>query len=424
LKKNSLKNLLVNFIFVLAAGLLVVVVGFVLADKATKNVTIKISASPSTTAATPKASPSATPKPVISVPEKIQEGLAMLKRSAPLEYVLQKGSSSALIKKQIALAVLNMNTGGVFEKRVWVNEADIKNYSVSGSITVTPDLADEYLDIQPKEWNSFNSYFEIIGHPEMMVVANKYLLLSSSLQSLPERTGKTFTDIVYVPFSPALENNEIISAGKNYLNKIVDEAFQKLSAKNIEALSSPGGFVTSVVNEKFLKNVLLIEHIDPDSYSVAGDNGKALAEKTLTIIGTNQTHAYRYTGSPAGANGLAQFIKSTYDKISSNYPTAGLNGDYYLGMADHVNAVEAMILFFDYYKSDIQKKINIPLTISDEMLVASYNGGTTPVIKSINKYGANWLSAQVNLPDDQRILQPETINYLQKYKSMTALKIF
>jgi len=422
MRLKSIKNILINFVLVSVLGFAAVWLGLYFADKyiGGSNIVVSPTKTPSaipTISMTAKLSP--TPSP--SLYEKIQEAKKILKSSVVLKYETKNGN---LVRKQIALAILNRDSGKIFEKRMWVKEDDIKNYMDTNAIVLTPDSVDN-LTVIVKQWNSFNSYYEINGAGikpgSLIVVANKYLLLSSNLNNLPERSSKKYTDIIYVPYSTALDESDIISAGKQYIGDIVERGFADLNKKNIESLSNPGNLATAVVDKKFVKNILLIEHIDPDLFSVSTDGGRELAERMLAIIGSNRENSYRYTGSPAGANGLAQFIKPTYDIIVSNYPAAELIKDYYLGMADHTNAVKAMILFFDYYKADIVKKITQPIQITDNMLVAAYNGGTTPVIQSINKYGVNWFQTQLNLPENKQTIHPETMVYLQKFASIEKL---
>lgn len=368
--------------------------------------------------------------------DKIQEGIKLLEKSPPLAYetrVIKLRNHKTLktnevIRKQIDFAILDTSTGGILEKRVWVNESDIQNFKKTGPITFM-SADDVNINVQPKQWNSFNSFYEISGRPELVVVANKYPMASNLLGNLPEKSKNKFTEIVYAPYSEALLQPEIVDAGKNYLEKNADQAFAELNEKRIESRSISGQPVTAVVNKDFIKNIILIEHIDPDFFAIAADGGKELTERVLTIIGANQVHAYRYTSSPAGASGLAQFIKSTYLKIVANYPEVGLIRDYSLGMADHVNAIKAMVLFFDIHNQEITNKISRPevikqLGITEEMMAAAYNGGPNKVAKSVNKYGLAWLSKQLGLPRARQIFKTETLNYLKKLESIKELNIF
>ena len=377
-----------------------------------------------------KNKPTLLPPSVVNIEEEIQAGVSLLNSSPPLVYETKgQKPTGELVRRQIALAILDTSTGGIFEKRVWVDEQEIKNYKKTGVMIFEPAVLGETLDIQPQWWNSFNTIYEIRGHPEMIVVANKFLLQSSYLDGLPERSKSEFTDIIYIPYSKALHLPEVIEAGKQYLDKEVSQAFDRLESDKVVSRSSPGELATAVVSQGFIKNIILAEHIDPDSFSAAADGGKELTEYVLALLGVNRDMAYRYTSSPAGASGLAQFIKPTYQTIVSEYPDARLVRDYNLGMADHVNAIEAMVLFFDNYKKEIDNKVTRrdvigQIGITEEMLAAAYNGGPNKVVKSVNKYGLAWLSGQFNLPSAAAVFKQETLDYVQKFVSVKNLSIF
>ncbi len=378
-------------------------------------------------------SPSPTP---ITLLGEIQKGIALLKSSPPLDYVTKKMvlkhgqmvKTGDLVRKQIALAILDTNTGEIFQRRIWVSEQDITNYKKTRTITLTPANPAETLDIEANWWNSFNTFYQITGHPELVVIADKYLLASRDLGNLPEKSTSQYSEIVYAPYSEGIHTGELVDAGKEYIGNVASQAFGELNSKNVLSISVPGALVTKGISEDFIKNIILIEHIDPDSFNMADDGGKGLAERTLALIGANQKLAYRYTGSSAGASGLAQFIKSTYISVVATYPRAGLLKDYSLGMADHVNAVKAMVLFFDSHKKSIADNVSRPnilaqIGVTEEMLAASYNGGSSKVIRSINKYGLAWLGNQLASIGNM-IFKKETINYIQKLEAIKGLNIF
>ncbi len=101
------------------------------------------------------------------------------------------------------------------------------------------------------------------------------------------------------------------------------------------------------------------------------------------------------------------------------YPTAGLITDYRLGMADHVNAVKAMILFLDIHALIIEQGVGSSMPeggVTGIMLAGAYNGGPSRVIRSIKEMGSRWESSE--------LIHPETRQYLDKYRSISALKIF
>lgn len=359
--------------------------------------------------------------------QNIREGIELLKKSPPLKY--------DALRKQITLAILNKNTGEIFEHMVWVSEDEIKNFKKTGIITILPcttcDVVQDVQGIGVKVnwWNSFNTDYEFPEHPEFVVVANKYPLLSSHLIGLPEKSAKQYTDIIYAPYSGRIQSPEIIEAGKKYLAKSINQAFTELDEKVVTSLSNTRIPITANISRDFISNIILIEHIDPDSFNAATDGGKELSERVLTVIGANQNYAYRYTGSPAGASGMAQFIKSTYDLMVAKYPQAKLIKNYNAGMANHVNAIKAMVLFFDSHKKDITGKITRrdivqSLGITEEMLAATYNGGPSRVASSINKFGLTWISGQFRLPASTKVLRQETLNYIKKFQAIKSLDLF
>lgn len=334
-----------------------------------------------------------------SLYEKIQEGIALLKTSPPLAYDLPRS-------QQVALAILDQKTGEVFEKRM----------------TITPDgdIVTEDAPISIKWWNSFNSFFEIPTEPSWIVVANKFLV---ERQYLPEQntlslvdgapTSK-YTDMVYAPYSTFLHTPEVVAAGVAYINEHADAAFQELRDARIESVAVPGKLVTDVVPLDLVKNIVLVEHVDPGWLLLSDDGGKTLAERTLVIIGANREWAYRYTNSKAGANGMAQFIESTYDLMVKRYPAAHLIQDHNLGMADHTNAFKAITLLFDNEMATIQSQTGV--TPTRPMLAAAYNGGSTRVIQAIKKSGADWQTSDS--------FRPETTDYIKKYDLIAKLHIF
>lgn len=380
----------------------------------------------------PQNTPPPTPKPVVDFQQKIQQGVSMLRASAPLAVEYKKNLRGRILgevsRKQIAFAILDTNSGEIFEKRVWVSEDKIRMYPRTGLMQFNPVVANDSLDIQPRWWNSFNSFHEIAGRPDLAIVANKYPLQSGALGTLPEKSKLKYTDIIYVPYSDALRRPEIVAAGKKYVDDSVDKAFNQLDVNRVMSVSSPGHLATEGVTKDFIKNIILVEHIDPVGFLASDDGGQELSERVLALIGANQGWAYRYTGSPAGASGLAQFIRPTYDAVRARYPAAKLIKDYKLGMADHVNAMEAMVLFFDNYRRAITSRlapsVAAQLGINEEILAATYNGGPGNVVRAIKTGGVAAVSEQFDYSRIGKFFRTETLNYIKKFRSIKGLNIF
>lgn len=331
--------------------------------------------------------------------DKIQDGIALLKASPPLQFV--DG-----VKQQTALAIFDKKTGELSEERIWI--------STNGEILSSA------LPIRIAWWNGFNSVYEINSRPELVIVANKFLVErkylpeQKTLKLALDAPQSKYTDMVYAPYSESLHWPDVIVAGKEYINTHADEAFKELKEARIQSRAQPGKLIVDVIPKDLVKNIVLVEHVDPGWLMVADDGGKSLTERALVIIGANQEWAYRYTNSTAGANGIAQFIESTYDLLVKRYPDAGLIKNRTLGMADHTNAFKAITLLFDNDANDIQSKTEAPAT--REMLAAAYNGGSTRVIQAVKKHGQTWA--------DSAIFPTETSDYVKKYEAIKKLKIF
>ncbi len=324
-----------------------------------------------------------------SVVGKIRGGIGLLKASPPLK------------DNQVALAVLNTKTGELTEHRI--------ELSSDGRITRN----DPTLRFHMRWWNSFNSFFEVDNHPELLVVANKFRV---DRQYLPEQKllsldagapDNDFADIVYVPYSDVINTPEVVQTGVDYINTHVSDALKDLRKYKVMSRAVPGRLVADVVPEDLMKNIVLVEHVDPTWLSAADDGGKNLVNRVLVLVGTNQEWAYRYTNSSAGANGLAQFIKPTYDSLVASYPEAHLIKDHNLGMADHTNAFKAIALYFDEHIKDFPDR---------DMLAAVYNGGSGRVSQAVSRSGQNW--------ETSSYLAPETIGYVRKYDIIAKLNIF
>ncbi|MEK7582873.1 MAG: hypothetical protein AAB483_00485 [Patescibacteria group bacterium] len=337
--------------------------------------------------------------------DKIQTGIAMLKASPRLEYT--EG-----VKHQTALAILNVKTGELMERRIWITP--------DGTLLSSEDPK---IDVVIKWSNVFNSVYEIRGNSDLVVVANKFLIErkflpeQKTLQLAEDAPKSRYTDMVYAPYSELLRTPETIAAGTAYLNVRAEEAYRDLRARKVMSLAYPGKLAADVVPPDLAKNIILTEQVDPGWLTLSEDGGKALAERTLAIIGANGAWAYRYINSKAGARGLAQFIEPTYFGMIDYYPNAGLIKDHQLGMTDHTNAFKAIILFFDLHEAELRGKIqraDVPITKA--MLAAAYNGGPNRVIQSVNRYGAGW--------EQSNIFHDETSTYIKKYHLLEALKIF
>src|SRR3989338_1563537 len=145
--------------------------------------------------------------------DKVEEAKQLLENSPKLQFeesqqvdrkgkVIKKKGQTVweMTRKEIALAILDTETGQVFEKRYWLNIAEINKASdLRKKYQNNPDNLPRFQSIQADEefrvvsnwWNSFNSDLSIAiegtvaGLPAQagryVVVANKYLMSNEDL---------------------------------------------------------------------------------------------------------------------------------------------------------------------------------------------------------------------------------------------------
>ena len=387
--------------------------------------------------------------------EKIEESKKLLENSPPLRFeeVSQKDKKGRIIKKkgqtvwemtrkEIALAILDTETGQVFEKRYWLNIAEINKASdLRKKYQNNPDNLPRFQSIQADEefrvvsnwWNNFNSDLSIAREGDTagryVVVANKYLMSNEDLAYPEDRTGQKYSDIVYVPYSATLKDKTLIAAGKQFLNDHVWEAFNELTAAGVQSRSFPGRRVTDTITQTFVKNIFLTEQTDPKMMLLSTDGGLELAERVILRLGTNGDKAFRYTVSKTGASGLGQIMPKTYSNpnrdpnkrgMLEKYPLAGLIRDVDIGRVDIKNGIKASTLVFDDHFAEVVRKANSSAKAKrifdqkteselDEIRAAIYNGGSSKY-----KHLTGSISTAVT----------ETVLFVRKFRMIRELGLF
>jgi len=251
-----------------------------------------------------------------------------------------------------------------------------------GLETVTPGVV-----LNLRRDNGFNSDIAVVTPANGMVLAVKYPLLNEHNRF---GTGEAMRPILYTPFSGEINTAKTVKEGNKVLDEFVDKAYDKLKEKDVLSHAFPGEKITKVIPKDVLKTLMLNEHIDPSEFKSAG-LASSLAERVLVIIGTNKETAYAYTISPAGAFGLVQMIPSTYRLMLSKYPTAQLNPNFGLGMADPINAVMAQVLLCDSDWQAINEVHPLPAEKVGPYLAAAYNGGVGHVLTLLRRNNTDWM---------------------------------
>src|SRR3989344_5313303 len=242
-------NLKLNFIFVLTASMLGLVLfsaeggpvsgGHILSDR-----TIHVTGSAFATIQI---------QDDWNLADKITEAKELLEQSPPLRFieeskkdkkgrVVKKNGKPVieLVSKEVALAILDTRTGGIVEKRYWLDMSEINKASdLRKKYQNNPDNLPKFRSENPGEefqvvnnwWNSFNSDWSISVNGTVegryVVAADKYLMVNEDLAYPEDRTGLKYSDVVYVPYSPALKDKTLVAAGKAFLNEHVRQAFDE-----------------------------------------------------------------------------------------------------------------------------------------------------------------------------------------------------
>ena len=184
-----------------------------------------------------------------------------------------------------------------------------------------------------------------------------------------------------------------------------------LAAKRLRERGAP--IASSLV--EIAKHLCIVEHVDHDRFR--NENRIALFEEIYTLYTLNELDTYRYSVSSAGAGGMVQMIPWTYNLMRQRHPGVGLNPDFVLGMRNHGNALEAMLLYMQdtwndlSANEDVQSAIAAQQATPTEIIAAGYNSNAAKIPGYIRRGGAGWRS----------LIPRETQIYLQIYQSLDSL---
>jgi len=112
-----------------------------------------------------------------------------------------------------------------------------------------------------------------------------------------------------------------------------------------------------------------------------------------------------------------QMIPWTYQLMRSRHPGVGLNPDFVVGMRNHGNALEAMLLYMqDTWKNllrqeQITRSLASQLATQEELLAAGYNSNPTRLARYLERGDTAW----------RTLIPGETQMYLQIYAAVDSL---
>ncbi|HEY0380154.1 MAG TPA: hypothetical protein VGC87_24785 [Pyrinomonadaceae bacterium] len=221
-----------------------------------------------------------------------------------------------------------------------------------------------------------------------------------------ERGGRLQEVAYYVSAHPALLSPEVVKAGQNYVRTMIDLAAKRLRDKGVPI---PSNLVD------IAERLCIVEH--SDHLRFRAENQKALFEEVFSLYALNELNTYRHSVSTAGAGGMVQMIPSTYQMVRRMHPGVGLNPDFVLGMRNHGNALEAMLLYMlDTWKllqgdEDVRGALASGHATWPELMAAGYNSNPAKLPGYIRRGGPSW----------RTLIPRETQMYLVIYRSLDTL---
>jgi len=221
-----------------------------------------------------------------------------------------------------------------------------------------------------------------------------------------ERGGKYLETAYYTSAHPALLSKDLVRSGQSYVRNMLDLAAKRLRDK---------GVAISPQLVDVAERLCVVEHVDHGRFR--NENRLALYDEIYSLFALNELDTYRYSVSSAGAGGMVQMIPWAYNLERTRHPGVGLIPDFVVGMRNHGNALQAMLLYMhDTWNEltandEVKYALGAKIATPSELLAAGYNSNAAKLPGYLKRGGDGW-----------RVLIPrETQMYLQIYKSFEGL---
>lgn len=335
--------------------------------------------------------PTAAASLLLSPPQiqmRINEAERLLK-SRPLQTAMTSPSIDL-----VTLAVLDRNTSRIHLVTVYK-----ETFLTKGSeLTATSSLGTP-LSIRVLRANGVNTAIAIFDNQGRSLVP---LVVEFPI----ERRGVFREMAYYTSAHPALLSPDLSRSGRAYVHRMIDLAAKRLREK--------GNFISPQIID-VAERLCLVEHVDHDRFRL--ENRLALFDEIYSLFALNEPDTYRYSVSSAGAGGMVQMIPWAYNLVRQRHPGVGLIPDFVVGMRNHANALQAMLLYMQdtwndlAANEDVQYALNAKLATQTELLAAGYNSNAARLPLYIRRGGSSW----------RTLIPRETQIYLQIYKTLEAL---
>ena len=221
-----------------------------------------------------------------------------------------------------------------------------------------------------------------------------------------ERGGKYLETAYYTSAHPALLSKDLVRSGQSYVRNMLDLAAKRLRDK---------GVAISPQLVDVAERLCVVEHVDHGRFR--DENRLALYDEIYSLFALNELDTYRYSVSSAGAGGMVQMIPWAYNLERTRHPGVGLIPDFVVGMRNHGNALQAMLLYMhDTWNEltandEVKYALGAKIATPSELLAAGYNSNAAKLPGYLKRGGDGW----------RTLIPRETQMYLQIYKSFEGL---
>jgi hypothetical protein len=325
-------------------------------------------------------------------PPQIQSRIAEAERllkSRPLQTSLTAPATDL-----ITLAALDRNTARIHLITLYKD-----TFLTKGSELTLPSSLGTQLSVRIVRANGVNTAVAIFD-------SQGRSLVPLMVQFPIEKRGVFREMAYYTSAHPALLSPDLSRSGRAYVRRMIDLAAKRLREK--------GTFISPQITD-VAERLCLVEHVDHDRFRL--ENRSALFDEIYSLFALNEPDTYRYSVSSAGAGGMVQMIPWAYNLVRQRHPGVGLTADFVVGMRNHTNATQAMLLYMQdtwnelAANEDVQYALGAKLATQTELLAAGYNSNAARLPLYIRRGGASW----------RTLIPRETQIYLQIYKTVEAL---
>jgi len=216
--------------------------------------------------------------------------------------------------------------------------------------------------------------------------------------------GGVVTEMAYYTSAhPALLSSSITSAGRSYVRTMLDAAAERLAQD---------GVTVSADIVDIAEHLCIVEHTDHKRFM--NEDRTVLFPEILSLYALNEGNTFRYSVSTAGAGGMIQMIPRTYEGIRQQHAGVSLQQDFVVGMRDHANALEAMLLYMNdtwnnlAQSTEVQSALRSGIATKPELMAAGYNSNPMRLPLYLKNGGAQW----------RTLIPAETQMYLAIYSSI------